>query len=168
MRRYRVFLGLGSNIGERYRMLQLAAGALGVLQGTRLVQASPVYETDPFGKTDQERFLNAVLEVETTLPPAALVTEVKAIERRLGRQERGRWGPREIDIDILLYDGLAYQDAEVSVPHPGLAERRFVLVPLREIAPDLVHPVSGLTMEELAGQCGDTGRVVQTSYRIRL
>ena len=94
---------------------------------------------------------------------------MKRIEGVVGRTEGGgeRWGPREIDIDILLYDGLVYTDDAVTVPHAEMERRKFVLIPLREIAPELVHPVSGLTVEELAAACPDTGRVVKTSYHIR-
>ena len=84
----------------------------------------------------------------------------------MGRTTTERWGPREIDIDLLVYDGLVFQDDEVTVPHPEMERRKFVLVPLREIAPDLVHPQSGLTMEELVGVCKDAGRVVQSYHKI--
>ncbi len=166
MKTYRVFLGLGSNVGERHRMLQRAAAAIRALPDVRVVWYSSVYETEPFGMPDQGKFLNAVGEVETTASPRELLRATKEIEGRLGRQAREHWGPREIDIDILLYDGLVQNDEDITVPHPGLAGRRFVLVPFREIAPDVVHPVSGMTIEELAGQCRDAGRVVKTSYRI--
>lgn len=166
MTTYRAFLGLGSNMGDRHRMLQRAADAIRMLPGVRIVWYSSVYETDPFGKAGQPKFLNAVGEIETTTTPAELLREVKGIEERLGRISHEPWGPREIDVDVLLYDGLVQNDEQVKVPHPGLAERRFVLVPFREIAPDVVHPVSGLTIEDLAGRCRDEGRVVKTSYRI--
>ncbi len=166
MKTYEVFIGLGSNVGERHRYLQRAAEALGRVEGLRVVWFSSVYETDPYGKTDQAKFLNAVCEAETSLAPADLLPRLRGIEDELGRQRREHWGPREIDLDILLYDGLAVQQEGVQVPHPELEKRKFVLIPLREIAPELVHPVSGLTMEQLASACGDGGRVVKTSYRI--
>ncbi len=166
MTTYEVFIGLGSNVGERHRFLQRAAEALGRVEGLRVVWFSSVYETDPYGKTDQPKFLNAVCEAETSLAPGDLLLRLRGIEDELGRQRREHWGPREIDLDILLYDGLAVQQEGVQVPHPELEKRKFVLIPLKEIAPDVVHPVSGLTMEQLASACGDGGRVVKTSYRI--
>ncbi len=166
MKTYSVFIGLGSNLGERHRFLNAAAGELRRLPGTKVVWYSSVYETDPHGVKDQPRFLNAVGELETTLLPQELLKELKRIEQGAGRKERERWGPREIDLDILVYDGLVYSDDTVTVPHPELERRKFVLLPLREIAPDLVHPVNGMTVEQLARQCRDEGRVVKTSFRI--
>ncbi len=166
MKTYNAFLGLGSNVGERQKFLNQAVLELKKLANTKIVCASAIYETEPYGKTDQAKFLNAALEIETILTPPELVKEVKAIEERLGRTPTEKWGPREIDIDILLYDGLVHDDETIKVPHPELENRRFVLVPLREIAPDIVHPVSGMTISELAGACKDAGRVVRTSHRI--
>ena len=164
---YRAFLGLGSNLGAREDYLNRAAAELRRTAGVRVVWCSSVYETDPWGNTAQGRFLNAAVEVETALDPPALMCELKRIEKALGRTQGERWGPREIDIDILLYDGLVHETATVTVPHPALPERRFALVPLREIAPDVVHPVSGLTVEEMARACRDGSRVVQSSFHIR-
>ena len=166
MTTHRVFIGLGSNLGDRAAFLKKAGEHLKNLRESRVVWYSSVYETDPYGKEDQGRFLNAVGEIETTLLPPALLTELKSIEIAVGREQREHWGPREIDLDILLYDGFVYQDDQVTVPHPEMEKRKFVLVPLREIAPDLVHPVSGLTVEELSASCPDHGRVVKTLYRI--
>jgi 2-amino-4-hydroxy-6-hydroxymethyldihydropteridine diphosphokinase len=165
---YRVFVGLGSNLGDRAGMLNRAAREIASIGGVRIVQWSPVYETDPVGKTDQPRFLNAVGELETGLSPADLVRELLSIEERLGRTRRERWGPREIDLDILLYDGLVQTGPEVTVPHPELEHRRFVLVPFRELDPDVVHPVSGMTVGELAAACSDQGRVQRTAYHIKI
>jgi 2-amino-4-hydroxy-6-hydroxymethyldihydropteridine diphosphokinase len=167
MSQYRVFLGLGSNMGERVSYLNRAATGIGRLRESRIVWASSVYETSPIGNTEQPTFLNAVIELETGLVPAELLGEIKKLEQSVGRVARERWGPREIDIDILLYDGLVVSDATVTVPHPELEKRRFVLVPLREIAPDVVHPVSGMTIEELAHACHDDGRIVKTQSRIQ-
>ncbi len=166
MSAYRVFLGIGSNLGDRHAYLQQAVSALAGVPGTRVVWTSSVYETEPYGKTDQPQFLNACLELETTLAPPALFGHLKTLESRLGRSTAERWGPREIDIDILVYDGLVYEDAELIVPHPEIELRRFVLIPLREIAADLVHPVSGLTVTELAAACRDTGRVVKSPHHL--
>jgi len=166
MKTYRAFLGLGSNLGDRGALLQKAVGALKQLADVRVVWCSSLYETEPWGKKDQPKFLNGVLEIETTLTPSFLFQQLTTLERQIGRTPSERWGPREIDIDILLYDGLVYKDDHLTVPHPGLPHRKFVLVPMREIAPDLVHPVSGHTMEELASSCEDTSRVVKSSHRL--
>ncbi len=164
---YRVFLGLGSNLGARGDFLNRAAAEIARLPGSRLLWCSSVYESDPYGNTEQGKFLNAVAEIETPLAPRALLEEVKRIETALGRTPSPHWGPREIDIDILVYDGLVHSSDGLQVPHPDMEHRRFVLVPLRELAPDLVHPVSGMTVSEMAAACGDESRVVKTTYHIR-
>ncbi len=166
MKTYSVFLGIGSNVGERQKFLNGAAAALKQVPNVKIVWASSVYETDPYGKVDQPKFLNAALEIETTLLPTELLARVKSIEESIGRTKTEAWGPREIDIDILLYDGLVHTDEALTVPHPELEKRKFVLVPLREIAPDLVHPIHGMTISELASACRDNGGVVKTSFHI--
>ncbi len=166
MKEYRAFIGLGSNVGDRHGFLTKAASCLQDIRGTRVICYSSVYESDPVGKIDQPAFLNAVAEVETHLTPPELMEELQVAEKAVGRLQHERWGPREIDLDILLYDGLLHQDTTLSVPHAELEKRRFVLVPLREIAPDVVHPVSGFTMEELAGKCSGQGRIKLTSYKL--
>jgi 2-amino-4-hydroxy-6-hydroxymethyldihydropteridine diphosphokinase len=166
MKTYTVFLGLGSNIGQRHGYLNAATTAIKQIAGVNVIWASSVYESDPVGKTDQPKFLNAVLELETTLLPPALLGELKAVEQSLGRTVTERWGPREIDIDILLYDGLVYEDETLRVPHSELERRKFVLIPLCEIAPAVVHPVTGLTATEMARACPDTTKVVKTSFSI--
>lgn len=168
MKTYAVYIGLGSNVGDRFKFLVAAAKEIKKLPDVRYVWASSVYETDPWGKPDQPKFLNAVIEVETALAPRDLLQKVKDIEARIGRTPAERWGPREIDCDILMYDGLVEHDEVVQVPHAELEERRFALVPLREIAPDMVHPVSGMTIEELAASCSDRGKVLMTSYKINV
>jgi 2-amino-4-hydroxy-6-hydroxymethyldihydropteridine diphosphokinase len=166
MNTYRVFIGLGSNLGDRSAHLNKAAQLLGTLAGSRIVWLSSVYETEPFGNPDQGMFLNAVVELETTLTPPEMFKGLQEIEHTVGRTPSERWGPREIDLDILLYDGLVYADEEIQVPHPGLADRRFVLVPLQEIAADLVHPVNGMTVDEMVHRCAVRGRVVKSPYHI--
>lgn len=168
MKMYSAFLGLGSNLGDRHVFLNRAVAELKKLPDTRLVWASSVYETDPVGKADQPKFLNAAVEVETALAPAGLLQETAAIEQRLGRSTSERWGPREIDIDVLLYDGVVQNDGNVRVPHPELEKRKFVLVPLHEIAPDVVHPVNGMTVEEMLRACRDSSRVVRSAFKLLL
>jgi 2-amino-4-hydroxy-6-hydroxymethyldihydropteridine diphosphokinase len=168
MKTYTAFIGLGSNVGERQKYLNDAAAALKSVPETKFVWASPVYESDPYGNPDQAKFLNAVVEIETALEPASLLPHLKSIEQKLGRTHQEHWGPREIDLDILLYDGLVFSDETVQVPHPDMVNRRFVLFPLKEIAPDLVHPVNGMTMSELLSACSDHGRVMPTIHHIKV
>ena len=165
--KHRVFLGLGSNLGGRQDFLNRAAAEIARIPGGRLIWCSSVYESDPYGTVAQGKFLNAVAEIETPLDPAQLLGEVKRIENVVGRTPSERWGPREIDIDILIYDGLVHSGEGLEVPHPDMERRKFVLVPLREIAPDLIHPVSGMTVSEMADACRDGSRVVKTTYQIR-
>ncbi len=166
MKVFNVFLGLGSNLGDRQAHLQRAVDEIKLLQDGSVVWVSSVYETEPWGKKDQPAFLNACMEITTPLLPAKLLTSLKQIEGERSKEER--WGPREIDIDILVYDGFVEDGAEVRVPHPEVENRRFVLVPLQEIAPDLVHPVNGMTMTELLQATRDKGRVVKTLHHILL
>jgi 2-amino-4-hydroxy-6-hydroxymethyldihydropteridine diphosphokinase len=140
------YLGLGSNLGDRQSNLDKALDLLS--QRLRLEKISSIYDSEPVGNVDQPRFLNLVCEVITHLTPQGLLALAKGIEARLGRV--GPSGaPRTIDIDVLFYGDQVIETPELVIPHPRLAERAFVLVPLVEIAPDLVHPVSGKTIREL-------------------
>ena len=134
------FLGLGSNLGDRLATLQLAVDLLGKEPGIRVTRSSRVWETDPLGGPDQPEFLNAVVEVTTELEPAELLSACNRVEAELGRTREVRWGPRTIDIDILLIDDLAIDDPTLTVPHPRLHQRAFALMPLLELSPDPVLP----------------------------
>ena len=141
-----VHLGLGSNMGDRQKNLDKALEFLS--QRLRMGKVSSIYDTEPVGNTDQPRFLNLVCQAYTRLEPMSLLALAKGIENKLGRV--GKSGAaRTIDIDILLYDEQVIETPELVIPHPKMTERAFVLVPLDEIAPDLVHPVSGKTIKEL-------------------
>lgn len=142
----RVFLGLGSNLGDRERNLDRALEYL--RERLRVLKVSKIYDTDPIGNTDQPRFLNLVCEVNTRLSPEGLLTLAKGIETKMGRKSK-TGEPRPIDIDILLYGELVVKTPELEIPHPRMAEREFVLVPLAEIAPDVVHPVTWKTAKEM-------------------
>jgi 2-amino-4-hydroxy-6-hydroxymethyldihydropteridine diphosphokinase len=151
-----IYLSLGANLGDRLANLRLALTRLQTL--ARLEEVSSLYETQPQGVSDQPLFLNAVCRVSTGLEPQALLRFLKNVERETGRQPGGeRWGPRPIDLDILLYDDRVLDAPELTVPHPRLAERAFVLVPLCELAPELRHPLLGKTMKELLASVGKKG-----------
>lgn len=142
-----VYLGLGSNMGDRQENLNKALVLLA--QRLKVTVVSSTYDTDPVGNTEQPRFLNMVCQVSTRLEPGALLTLAKGIESKLGRVFGKTNSPRPIDIDILLYDEHVMETPELVIPHPAMTQRAFVLVPLTEIAPDLVHPVTGKTIKEL-------------------
>jgi 2-amino-4-hydroxy-6-hydroxymethyldihydropteridine diphosphokinase len=144
----RVYLGLGSNLGDRAANLARAAQLLNS-ERLRVVRASSVYETAPRDFLHQPHFLNQVLEVDTDLLPLQLLARVKAVERRMGRRKTIDKGPRLIDVDILLYAGVVLETPQLTLPHAALSQRRFVLEPLAELAPELRHPVQGKTMREL-------------------
>jgi GTP cyclohydrolase-4 len=142
-----IYLGLGSNMGDRQENLDKALDFLS--QRVRMGKISSVYDTEPVGNPEQPRFLNLVCQAYTRLEPAGLLALAKGIESKLGRTGKSNT-PRPIDIDILLYDEQVIETPELTIPHPKMAERAFVLIPLAEIAPDLVHPVSGKTIKELS------------------
>jgi len=150
-----VFIGSGSNLGDRLTALDTAAKLLA--PDVRVLKASKVYETPPWGYEDQPAFLNQVLQVETELDPPALLMVLKRIEQKMGRKATFLYGPRGIDLDILFYDGLIYSTDSLQIPHPLASERAFVLVPMREIAPEFIHPVLGKTIAELARGLDITG-----------
>jgi 2-amino-4-hydroxy-6-hydroxymethyldihydropteridine diphosphokinase len=134
----RAWLGIGSNIGDMAATLDRAVAALAATPGISVIARSSDYRTPPWGKTDQPWFLNGAVGIETTLDPHALLDACQAIEHALGRVREERWGPRIIDLDVLAYEGAAVEDERLVLPHRYVRERAFVLVPLAEIAPDLV------------------------------
>jgi 2-amino-4-hydroxy-6-hydroxymethyldihydropteridine diphosphokinase len=127
-------------------MIRLALDDLARIPGTQLVRASSLYDTEPMGEADQPNFLNAVAQVDTELTARQLLWNLQLIERRLGRVRTQRWGPRTIDLDLLLFGHQVLEEPELNVPHPELTRRSFVLVPLIELDPLLVHPVTGETL----------------------
>jgi 2-amino-4-hydroxy-6-hydroxymethyldihydropteridine diphosphokinase len=143
-----VYVGLGSNVGDREANLREALVRLEA-EGVRVVRRSSVYETEPQELRDQPWFLNAVVEVETDLFPLQLFAHIQNVEREMGRRRVTPKGPRHIDIDILFYGRSLIETADLQVPHPRIAQRRFVLEPLSEIAPDFRHPLTGKTAIEM-------------------
>ncbi len=142
------FLGLGSNLGEKAENLRKAVGLLR-REGIVVRKQSSLYETEPWGDPNQPLFLNMAIEIETGLEPAALLGVLQRIEAEMGRERTRRWGPRVIDLDILFYNHIILNENGLTIPHPLLHEREFVLKPLFEIAPDVVHPSLGTSVREL-------------------
>ncbi|WP_075526382.1 2-amino-4-hydroxy-6-hydroxymethyldihydropteridine diphosphokinase [Sporosarcina ureilytica] len=142
------FISIGSNIGERHIYLQSAIQALDELDTVSVEKVSSIYETEPVGYTEQADFLNVVVFIKTELSAHELLTICQQIEQGLGRERTIRWGPRTLDLDILLYNQDNIETENLIVPHPRMDERAFVLIPLLEIVPDVVHPVSGKRFSE--------------------
>ncbi len=155
-----IFISLGSNQGDRDLNLLRAVAEIGKLPETRITALSSFYDTEPVGFAEQENFLNAVLKIETSLTPQALLAELQRIESAVFRRKRTiRWGPRPIDLDILFYGDLVLDGEELTIPHPRLHERGFVLVPMAEIAPEFIHPLLRSSVAELLASLETIERV---------
>jgi 2-amino-4-hydroxy-6-hydroxymethyldihydropteridine diphosphokinase len=150
------YIGLGANLGDREANINRALVEI-VRSGCRLAQVSSIYETEPVGFEDQPDFLNAVAEIETEAGPAELMAALDEIEQRIGRRETFKWGPRKVDLDILLYGDQSLAEDNLKIPHPEMHKRAFVLSPLAEIAPQAMHPALGLTARELSERVGQKG-----------
>jgi 2-amino-4-hydroxy-6-hydroxymethyldihydropteridine diphosphokinase len=155
-----IFLGLGSNIGNRQACLSDCIGRLSTVDNLKIVESSSIYETEAVGYKNQDLFLNIVLEIEYSGSPSTLLTTVLHIETTMGRKDRFRWGPRIIDIDILYFNNRIIDTETLKIPHPEVTKRNFVLKPLAEIAPDYCCPLSGNTVQELLENNCDTNAVV--------
>ncbi len=149
----KVYIALGSNMGNRYENLKKAIKAISALDNTKLIKSSNIYETKPVGYLAQDNFLNMVILVETKLNPLVLLRKLQEIESMLQRKRLIRWGPRTIDLDILLYGKLTINLPELKIPHPEMLKRAFVLIPLRDIEPDM--EIYGIDIDRYIDACND-------------
>lgn len=152
---HRVFLGLGSNLGDRQANLAAAREAIAREIGPLAITSS-LYLTAPWGVADQPEFLNQVVQGITLLEPAVVLETILRMEQALGRERRQKWGERQIDIDLLFYDDLIWESPTLIIPHPFIAQRNFVLAPLVEIAPDFIHPVHQQSLQQLLATSPDS------------
>ena len=145
---------MGGNVGDRAQKLRQAMNGIEKSCG-RIIQQSSFYETAAWGKVDQRDFLNVAIGIETTFEPQELLAALQKIEQQLGRERVEKWGERTIDIDVIFYNGRIVDEANLVIPHPLMAERRFVLEPLNEIVPDIIHPILKKPVKQLLRECTD-------------
>ncbi len=162
----KVFIALGSNMGEREENIRRALELLSQLPDTELVRASSLYDTEPVGEIEQPNFLNAVAELDTDMAARQLLWNLLLIEKRLGRVRTQKWGPRTIDLDLLLFGDQVIDEDDLRVPHPELIRRSFVLTPLAELEPALVHPTTGETIQSHLSQLHVTRPPVKRGSRL--
>ncbi|MEP0273462.1 2-amino-4-hydroxy-6-hydroxymethyldihydropteridine diphosphokinase [Ekhidna sp.] len=160
-----IYILLGSNMGNRLEYLREAEYAL-IEEGIQVIDESSIYETEPWGKKDQDWFLNVVLQIETVQKPSNLLKLALKVEERLGRIRKGKWGERCIDIDILYYHDIVLQSDELVIPHPGIPQRKFTLVLLAEMCPLETHPITMQTQIELLAECTDELDCRLTDYKL--
>jgi 2-amino-4-hydroxy-6-hydroxymethyldihydropteridine diphosphokinase len=155
-----IYLSIGSNVGARVANVRAAFALIDKNIG-KIARKSHLYETQPWGKTDQEAFINQVVMANTYLDPRAVLEEITKIERQLGRERGEKWGPRVIDVDILFYGKRVIRDKGLEIPHPELHQRMFILVPFMEMEGNYEHPILGKTIDQLYEECKDPSDVVQ-------
>jgi len=153
------YVGLGSNLGDKTDNIRQALDMLDRADGVSVLAVSSFYETEPEGYEDQDWFVNAAAQMQTDLPPRGLLKLLKEMEQAIGREESVRWGPRKIDLDLLLYDQLCLESQDLTIPHPRMHQRAFVLVPLAEIAAEMLHPIMEKTIGTLLGELTITKNV---------
>ncbi|MBS3787824.1 2-amino-4-hydroxy-6-hydroxymethyldihydropteridine diphosphokinase [Candidatus Bipolaricaulota bacterium] len=156
----KAFIGLGSNLGNRERNIDNSLRLLDEREGLELTARASNYETEPVGPT-QPWFINTAVKVETSSPPEDILAACKEIEKRIGRADSLKWGPRLVDLDLLLVNGYVLEDQELTLPHPQMEERRFVLLPLLELEPDLVHPKLQTPIKELLPKLEEDKKVIK-------
>ena len=154
MQYYEVYLSFGSNVGDRAANIETALKHLND-SGVKTVKVSSMYETEPWGNTEQERFLNCAAKVNTRLSPNELMNVILSIEHEMGREQKQKWEPRIIDIDILFFGKQIFKEDGLIIPHPEMEKRKFVLIPLEEIEPELIHPVLKKSIKQLLMECRD-------------
>lgn len=155
------YIGIGSNLAAPLENCQKSIALLARHPSIEVTSHSSFYETEPVGPQDQNWFVNAVAKVTTELPPLLLLDALLTIENEMGRIRNVKWGPREIDLDILLYGNQAYKNDRLEIPHPEMIQRRFVLAPLAELTPDLLHPTAKKTIEQLLSELHEGKKVVR-------
>ena len=156
---HRVYIGIGSNVGQKKDNFLEALERLAKLPDTKILKESSLYESEPLGDS-RDWYVNGAIEIETKFKPEMLLTKFKNIERAMGRKKvKKRWGARIIDLDILLYDGLVMKKKNLHIPHPEMPNRKFVLIPLSEIAPQVIHPELGVTISELLVSVKDEKKI---------
>ena len=156
----KAFIGVGSNIGEKIENCIKAISFLNRIEGCSVIKRSSFYKTEPIGYKDQDWFVNCAVMIETELSPYELLKKLKEIELLMGREKGIKWGPRIIDLDILMYEDIVIDEDELTIPHPLMHKRRFVLVPMNEIAPDIEHPVLKKSIKELLRRLPEDGQEV--------
>lgn len=152
----RVFLGLGSNVGDKIKFIKSAIEEISNLDKTNLTKESSYYETEPWGLREQDDFINSVVEINTELEAEDLFRELKNIEKKLHRKNRGKWEQREIDIDILFYGNKVLKNETINIPHKEIENRKFVLIPMSEIDENFIHPEKNKSIKELLIETKDT------------
>lgn len=162
-----VYLGLGSNVGDKLFNLQSAVDLINQIPDCLIEVASSVYETKPFGNSEQENFLNAVIKISTSLDQFSLFAKLKEIERKIGRKFRSKWGPREIDIDILFFNDLIFSNEIITLPHKEVINRDFVIIPMVEIEPEFVHPVYNKKLKEFLIDMNEKFILNKTSFNLK-
>ncbi|KPJ56737.1 MAG: hypothetical protein AMJ42_05000 [Deltaproteobacteria bacterium DG_8] len=155
------YIGIGSNQGDKYKNCTLAIENIGVCERNRLIKQSSFYQTEPWGYREQDDFINLIIKIQTSFSPLDLLFFLQGVESKLRKKKNGKWGPRTIDLDILFYNDQKFESPQLTIPHPLLHQRGFVLLPLKEIAPHLTHPVFNQTISQLLDRLNDDKGVIK-------